>query len=170
MIIIDSALEKRREEGNPIRVGLVGAGFMGRGIALQILSAVPGMRLVGISNRTISEAERAYTQAGVDSTQKVETVSQLDQALEKGQYVVTDDPMIFCQSERIEAVIEATGEVEFGAHVAMETIKNGKHAILMNAELDALIGLILKVYADRQGVIVTGADGDQPGRAISFFL
>ena len=36
MVIIDSALEKRHREGNPVRVALVGAGYMGRGIALEI--------------------------------------------------------------------------------------------------------------------------------------
>jgi predicted homoserine dehydrogenase-like protein len=163
MIIVDTALEKRQKEGNPIRVGLIGAGFMGRGIALQILSAVPGIRLVAIYNRTISEAERAYNQAGADSTQQVETVSQLDQAIENGKYAVTDDPSILCQSEKIEAIIEATGEVEFGAHVVMDAIEHGKHTVLMNAELDALVGPILKVYADKKGVVLTNADGDQPG-------
>ena len=43
MIIIDSALRKRAEQGNLIRVGMVGAGFMGRGVALNILNHVPGM-------------------------------------------------------------------------------------------------------------------------------
>jgi predicted homoserine dehydrogenase-like protein len=33
----------------------------------------------------------------------------------------------------------------------------------MNAELDATIGPLLKVYADRAGVVITNADGDQPG-------
>jgi len=31
MIIVDRALKKREEEGKPIRVGMIGAGFMGRG-------------------------------------------------------------------------------------------------------------------------------------------
>ena len=44
MIITDKALEKRHREGNPIRVAMVGAGFMGRGIALQLSTAVPGMK------------------------------------------------------------------------------------------------------------------------------
>jgi predicted homoserine dehydrogenase-like protein len=51
MIIIDKALERRQQEGNPVRVAMIGAGFMGRGIALQIFTAVPGMELVAISNR-----------------------------------------------------------------------------------------------------------------------
>ena len=60
MIIVDKALEKRQQDGNPIRVGLVGAGYIGRGIALQIEKFMTGMRLVAISNRTLSRAERAY--------------------------------------------------------------------------------------------------------------
>ena len=60
MIIVDSALQKRESEGDPIRVGMVGAGFMGRGIALQICNVVSGMDLVGISNRTLEGALRAY--------------------------------------------------------------------------------------------------------------
>ena len=47
MIIIDKALEKRHREGNPIRVAMVGAGFMGRGIALQLSTAVLGIKLCG---------------------------------------------------------------------------------------------------------------------------
>ena len=35
MMIVDKALEKREREGRPIRVGMIGAGFMARGIALQ---------------------------------------------------------------------------------------------------------------------------------------
>ena len=61
MIIVDNALEERRREGNPVRVAMVGAGFMGRGIALQILSAVPGMRLVAIANRHVGKAHEAWT-------------------------------------------------------------------------------------------------------------
>ncbi len=169
MIIVDTALEKRFKEGNPIKVGLFGAGFMGRGVALQILSAFPGIQLCAIYNRTLSEAERAYSQAGVDEIVKVESAAQLDQAIEKKQFAVTDDPQVLCQSGRIEAVIEATGEVEFGAHVVMNSIENGKHTILMNAELDALVGPILKVHADKKGVIFTNTDGDQPGVVMNLY-
>lgn len=163
MIIVDKALEKRQQEGNPVRVAMVGAGYMGRGIALQILTAIVGMRLVAISNRSLSEAERAYREAGADSVKAVETVAQLEEAIAQGQYAITDDAMLLCQAEGIDAVIEATGEVEFGAHVTSKAIEHGKHMILMNAELDATVGPILKVYADRAGVIITNADGDQPG-------
>jgi predicted homoserine dehydrogenase-like protein len=163
MIIVDSALERRHQEGNPVRVGIVGAGYMGRGTALQIVTAITGMRVAAISNRTISEAERAYRQAGVDSVQRVETVAQLEGAIAGNQYAITDDAMLLCQAEGIDAIIEATGEVEFGARVTLKALEHGKHMILMNAELDATVGPILKTYADRAGVVITNADGDQPG-------
>ena len=51
MIIVDRALQARAEAGNPVRVGMIGAGFMGRGIANQIINSVPGMELVGSGNR-----------------------------------------------------------------------------------------------------------------------
>ncbi len=169
MIIVDAALEKRHREGNPIRVALIGAGYMGRGIALEIITSITGMRLVAVSNRRLSEAKRAYTEAGVEVITTAETVGQLEQAVAEGRYAVTEDASLLCRAENIEAVIDATGEVEFGAHVAMEAIKHGKHVILMNAELDATVGPILKVHADKAGVVLTYTDGDEPGVAMNLY-
>jgi predicted homoserine dehydrogenase-like protein len=163
MIIVDTALEKRFQENNPVRVAIVGAGYMGRGVALQIVSAFRGLRLVAISNRTIATAAAAYRQAGIPEVSTVETVSQLEAAMAAGKYCITDDALLLCQAEGIDAIIEATGEIEFGAQVTLKAIENGKHVILMNAELDATVGPLLKMYADRAGVVITNADGDQPG-------
>lgn len=169
MIIVDTALEKRHQEGNPVRVAMVGAGFMGRGVALQILTAIKGMRLVAISNRTLSEAERAYREAGADSVVQVDTVAELEQAILRGRYAITDDAALLCQAEGVDAVLEVTGEVEFGARVTLDAIEHGKHVTLMNAEVDATVGPILKVYADRAGVVISNADGDQPGVIMNLY-
>ena len=169
MIIIDTALKQREEDNNPITVGIIGAGYMGRGIALQILTAVPGMRLVAISNRTVSRAEQAYEQGGVESVNRVESVSQLEDSIQRGGHAVTDDPFLICEAEGIDAIVEVTGEIEFGAHVIQSAIKHGKHVILMNAELDATVGPLLKKQADQQGVIYTNADGDQPGVIMNLY-
>ena len=169
MIIVDTALEKREQEGKPIRVGMVGAGYMGRGIALQIQKYVKGIKLVAISNPTLSEAERAYRQAGVDIVKPVETVAQLEKIISKGQFAITDDAMLLCEAQSIDALIEVTGTVEYAAHVTMKAIENKKNVILMNAELDATIGPILKLYADRAGVVITTADGDQPGVIMNLY-
>lgn len=163
MIIVDTALKKREQAGNPIKVGVVGAGYMGRGLVLQIITAIPGMEVAAVSNRTISKAATAYHQAEIEDILSVSTVGQLEDAIGNGKPAITDDPMLLCQAEGIDAIVEATGEVEFGANVVLEAIKHGKHVILMNAELDAVVGPILKEYADKAGVIITNVDGDQPG-------
>ena len=43
MIIVDTALRAREAQGKPIRVGMIGAGFMGQGLANQIVNSIPGM-------------------------------------------------------------------------------------------------------------------------------
>jgi predicted homoserine dehydrogenase-like protein len=169
MIIVDTALEKRESEGNPVRVAVVGAGYIGRGATLQIEKYLPGMRVVAISNRTISQAARAYQEAGIDSFNTVETVSQLEDSIAKGQYAITDNALLLCEADGAEVIIEVTGDVEFSAHVAMKAIEHNKHLVLMNAELDATVGPILKTYADKAGVVITNADGDQPGVMMNLY-
>ncbi|MBN3877861.1 MULTISPECIES: NAD(P)H-dependent oxidoreductase [unclassified Nostoc] len=169
MIIIDRALQARAAAGNPIKVGMIGAGFMGRGIANQIVNSVPGMELVAISNRQISAAKQAYSEAGIEDIQVVATVSELEDAIANGKYAVTEDAKLLCRAEGIDALIEVTGAVEFGAQIVMEAIAHRKHVIMMNAELDGTIGPILKVYADKAGVILSACDGDQPGVQMNLY-
>jgi predicted homoserine dehydrogenase-like protein len=167
VIIVDKALEKRARDGDPIRVGLVGAGFSGRTIAYQITTAIPGIRIVAISNRTLAHADAAYRRAGASDVEIVESTSALDEAIRQSRPAITDDPSLLCRADGVEAIIEATGTVEFGACVAIDAVQHGKHVVLANAELDATLGPILKAYADRAGVIITNTDGDEPGVAMN---
>ena len=169
MIIIDKALERRAEEGRPIRVGLIGAGFMGRGIARQILTATKGMELVAIANRTLDGARRAYAEAGADDVEVAESVAALEAAVAGRRRVITDDALLLCTADCIDVIVEVTGAVEFAACVVSEAISHGKHVVMMNAELDATVGPILKVHADRAGVVLTNADGDQPGVILNLY-
>ncbi|MBN4002467.1 Gfo/Idh/MocA family oxidoreductase [Nostoc sp. LPT] len=169
MIIIDRALQACAAAENPIKVGMIGAGFMGRGIANQIVNSVPGMELVAISNRQIGAAKQAYSEAGIEDIQVVATVSELEDAIANGKYAVTEDAKLLCRAEGIDALIEVTGAVEFGAGIVMEAIAHRKHVIMMNAELDGTIGPILKVYADKAGVILSACDGDQPGVQMNLY-
>ena len=169
MIIVDRALEARAAEGRPVRVGMIGAGFMGRGIANQIVNSVPGMELVAIFNRDPATAERAYREAGVTDIARPESLTELEASVRAGRPAVTDDPFLLCQAEGIDVLIEVTGAVEFGARVVLEAIENGKHVILMNAELDGTVGPILKTYADSKGVVLSACDGDQPGVQMNLY-
>lgn len=66
-------------------------------------------------------------------------------------------------------LVEVTGTVESAAHVVLKAFEHGKHVVLVNAELDSMLGPILKAKADQAGVVVTNTDGDEPGVAMTLF-
>ncbi|MEK7517686.1 MAG: NAD(P)-dependent oxidoreductase [Patescibacteria group bacterium] len=169
MIIVDKVLEKLERENNPIKVGLVGAGFAGRGFMLQMLTVVRGMRLVAVSNRTRSHALLGFRQAGFKNYKEVSNLIEAEKTIGNGKCVLTDNPLLLTDSQEIDVIVEATGDVEFGSQVILRSIENKKHVVLINAELDATLGPILKVKADHAGVVYTQADGDQPGVLMNLY-
>ncbi len=167
MIIIDTELQKRAAEGRPIRVGMAGAGFMGRGIVNQLAHYLPGMRLAGIFSRNTEQGYNACVDVGMSDVEIVSDLDTMNSVVVRGGCAVTSDAALLCQSDQIDVLIDATGAVEFGAVFACEAIRNKKDLVLMNAELDGTVGPILKMHADRAGTILTGCDGDQPGVQIN---
>jgi predicted homoserine dehydrogenase-like protein len=148
VIILDSALERRHLEGNPIRVGLVGAGAIGGAIAHQLLTPVIGIELAAIAGGDRDRAE----------------------AIVRGSAArVLDDPLEVCTAPDVDVIIEATGDAEAGAHATLAAIKHGKHVVLVNAELAATLGPILRVRSEQAGVIVSYTDGDEPGILMNLY-
>ena len=168
MIVVDTALAAREAEGRPVRVGMIGAGFMARGIANQILNYSTGIRLVAIANRRVERAVECYRYAS-DALEPAIAWSSpsVDDAILAGRPVVTEEADLLCRSPHVDVLLDVTGAVEFGARLTLEAFRHGKHVILMNAELDATLGPILQVYARRHGVILSACDGDQPGVEIN---
>ena len=111
MIIVDKALEAREQEGRPIRVGMVGAGFMGQGLTNQIVNSVRGMRMAAIYNRKPERAIGVYKYAGCDDVVVAKTQSALDEAIRKGSPVVAEDPFTICRSPEVDIVVDVTGSV-----------------------------------------------------------
>jgi predicted homoserine dehydrogenase-like protein len=162
MIIVDNALRAREEEGRPIRIGLIGAGFMAQGLANQIVNSVPGMELAALYGRRLERAIDAVRYAGRDDVEMVATQDELEDAVMAGRTAATDDPFLLCRSEQIDAIVDVTGSVDFGARVALEAFEHGTHVIAMNAEVDATLGPILHAYAGKHGVLFSACDGDEP--------
>lgn len=167
MAMVDTELARREQAGDPVRVALVGAGASARMIALQLLTPVTGVRLVAIANRTPDNAAQAFKHGGINDAKTVSTVSALEDNVAQGRPSIVGDPVMVCQATNIDVVIEATGTVEFAAHVAMAAIRHRKHIVLVNAEVDSTLGPILKFHADRAGVVITNTDGDEPGVAMT---
>jgi predicted homoserine dehydrogenase-like protein len=142
---------------------------MARCIALHFATPLTGLRLVAVANRTVSKAQKAYVDAGVKDFVCANGVEKINSAIDQGKCVVTDDALTMCRSNSIDVVIEATGHVEHGTKVAYEAINAGKHVVLLSAEVDASVGPILKVHADRAGVVYTYTDGDEPGVGMNLY-
>jgi predicted homoserine dehydrogenase-like protein len=167
MVSLDRLLDERALEGRPVNVGLVGSGFMGRAVARRLHGAASGIRLAAIANRTISSALAAVAAAGERSPVVAADAVDLDAAIEAGGVGVTSDATELCRARNVEVIIEATGSVEYGATVALEAFRNGKHVVLMNMTLDATLGPLLNAYAREAGVVYTQTDGDEPGVAMN---
>ena len=169
MILVDTALQARAAQGKPIRVAILGAGFMCQGLTNQIVHSTPGMRVVAIYNRKVSRAIDVFRYAGYQDVAVAENQRQLDDAIRANKPVATEDAFLLARSELVDVVVDVTGSVEFGAHAVLESFKHGKDVVLMNAEIDATIGPILQVYAKKYGVILSACDGDEPGVQMNLY-
>src|SRR5215472_4707727 len=169
MWIVDTALKTRAALDQPIRVGIIGAGFMARGLTNQIVHSQPGMRVVAISNRRPERAVGVFKYAGCEDIAIADSQHRFDEAAAQSRFVATDDAMLLARSGHIDVLVDVTGAVELGAQIALEAFRHGKDVVLMNAELDGTIGPILQTYAKRYGVILTGCEGDEPGVQMNLY-
>lgn len=169
MIIVDNALEKLERGGDLIKVGLIGAGTMGKAIANQIQNHTIGMQIVAIANRTLENAVEACNYAEIENYEVVESLILFENAIQKGVVSITSNPTLLCQSNQIDILIDATSSTEFGCEITLAAINNNKHIVTLNAELDATLGPILSETAKQSNVIYTSCDGDQPGALLNLY-
>lgn len=148
MVIVDTALARREEMGAPVRVAVVGTGYMGSAVVRQLLTPIAGIQLVAVANRSEERARAVLAGSRV---------------------ALAEDPLHLCEADNIDVVIDVTGEIEIGAALALRAFEHGKHLVSVNATLDATLGPILKTYADRAGVIYTNVEGDEPGVAMNLY-
>lgn len=168
MIIVDEALRARAAEGRPVLFGLMGAGFMARGIINQ-QRHTSGWRCAAVCTRSVDKAAAVLRDYGAPGIAVVRSSDEADTVITSGGTAVTSDPDVLCACASLEALVEATGHVEYGARVAVAAIEQRKPIILMNAELDATVGPLLHRMAEAAGVIITGCDGDQPGVQMNLY-
>lgn len=151
--------------GRPVRVALVGAGQMGRGLAAQI-GRNPSMDLATVVDRNPDRALAAMHAAGHPSP--VTDADEAASAIERGAGVALSNPDVLSSLD-VDVVVEATGVPEVGAQVGEACLTAGKHVIMLNVECDVTIGLALADIAHRAGVVYTVADGDEPVCAKELF-
>ncbi|KPK65548.1 MAG: hypothetical protein AMK73_02670 [Planctomycetes bacterium SM23_32] len=157
-------LRQREADGNPIRVGIVGCGQMGSGLAHAIRN-VTGMSVAAIADIEAQRAVDAFDSLGRPADEIVVTdrLGAAQDALRQGRALVTPDAMLMPRLEGLEVNVEATGVPEVGAAVAWSSIMNRKPVVMLNVETDVTVGPILNHLARRSGSVYTVASGDEPG-------
>ncbi len=129
------ALEARATAGDPIRVGLVGAGYAGRGFAARIIRRVPGIGDRGHRNRTVAEASGRTGEAGIEAPGPRRLGRRAPgRDAQQRPPVVTDDPTLLTDATD-RAIVEATARWSSGPALRPRAIVAGKHLVLINAEL-----------------------------------
>ena len=146
MIIVDNALGSARQKGKPIRVGMIGAGFMAQGLTNQIVNSVPGMRdRCAVYNRRAERAVRRFAYAGT-ACRRARLQARRWRTRSRGRAAV-DRGRDRCSAAREQ--IDVLVDVDRLRRVrrtrrCSRRSPTASTSSLMNAELDATIGPILQ--------------------------
>lgn len=160
---INDQLKAMHQRGKAIRTAIAGAGQMGKALVSQLVR-LNGMEPSLMVNRHIDRAKEAFRIAKVDADSLVITnnAAKADAAIRRGKYVLSENMELIRDCGTIDVVVDATGNTDAGAVIAMNAISSMKHIVMLNVETDVTIGCILKHEAEKEGVVYTGSAGDEP--------
>ncbi len=152
-------LSARAAAGNPVRVGLIGAGKFGT-MYLAQARVTPGVHVVAVADLDPARAHEAFRSTGWPDERC--RAASFDDALKHGATFLTEDAGALIAADGIELVIDATGDPGTGIRHALGAFEHAKHVIMVTVEGDALAGPLLARRAAAAGVVYSLAYGDQP--------
>jgi len=160
--MITSYREKLCARNKPIRIGVAGAGAFSRELVTQV-SYIRNMEISAIADLSAGKAAALFLDAGYaqDDIVFADSVSAAIAAMERGKRVVVEDGLLLPELP-VDAVCDITGMPVFGAAFAEKAILRHRHVIVVNIESDVAVGAILRRMAEKEGVVYTEGDGDQP--------
>jgi predicted homoserine dehydrogenase-like protein len=158
-------LETREKTGRRVRVGLIGAGQMGTDIVVQV-GQMRGIEIAAVADTAPERIEAACEMAGGRAAQVAGDAAQASQARARDRVIATTSLDLVCRCEHVDVVIDATGNPNAGAHVALTAIAAKKPIVMMNVEADITAGAYLAAEAAKAGVVYTLGAGDEPAAAM----
>lgn len=162
MIGLNEDLRRCHEAGNPVRIGLVGAGQMGIDV-VATTKMMQGVQIVATVDIDIDRAVSAYKIAELDvDVEVVDSVEAADRAVGSGKRIACTDYRIVCAMKTVDVMLESTGVPDVGARAALLAAQNGQQLAMMNVETDITVGPLLNWYARQKGVFYGLAAGDEP--------
>ena len=162
MIGLNRELEQREASGQPVRIGLIGAGQMGTDV-VATTHEMKGVRVVVTADLDLDRARDAYRIGLIeDEVVVAQTAAEADAAVEGGRCVAVADYRIVTDMRTVDVMLESTGVPEIGARAALRAARSGQDLAMMNVETDITVGPILHWYAQQKGVLYALAAGDEP--------
>lgn len=156
---LSAKLLEREAAGQPVTVGLIGAGKFGT-MFLSQARLTRGLHVVAVADLDTARAKSQLATAGWPAAQYA--ASSLADAYGQRATFITDDTMAMIADPRIEVIVEATGIPGAGIAHCLKAIEQGKHIVMVNVEADAVAGPLLARKAKAAGVVYSLAWGDQP--------
>jgi predicted homoserine dehydrogenase-like protein len=153
-------LRQLQSEGRRIRVGVIGCGAMGIGVAWQV-ARTPGMEVVFLGDISEPVLERAARATGLRQLRVTNAASPPEHT--PGTVLTSIDSLALLQRVQIDVLVECTSVIYEAAQYCLAAIAQRAHVVLMNAEVDLVFGTLLAHEAKKQGVVVTSDAGDQHG-------
>ncbi len=162
MIGLNKELKERKENGNPVRVGLIGTGQMGTDIVAESRE-MDGLEVVITADVDLERAKQAYEIGKIEGeVVPVNSAEEADKAIAEGKYAAASDYRVLTDTENIDVVIEATGVPEIGARAALRTVRQRHDIAMMNVETDITVGPLLRWYTEKKNQLYALAAGDEP--------
>jgi predicted homoserine dehydrogenase-like protein len=160
--MIKDELARRAAAGNPIRVGVVGAGMFGTWLITQA-SRVRGMTVSIVADLNLDRATAAYEAAGRprDVVVAASSVGTVADTMARGKSVVVEDAALLPDCP-LDVVADVTGAPDVTAAVGYRSLLARKHFVTVSSEGDVVFGALLRRTADAAGVSYNIAAGDQP--------
>jgi predicted homoserine dehydrogenase-like protein len=158
MINFGTQLAARAAAGQPIRVGLIGAGKFTAMYLAQALTT-PGIHILGVADLDRKRAEESFRRAGWPAERFAPDFAT---ALESGATVLTEDAHALIAAPGLDIVVEATGQPRAAAEHCLAAIAARRHVIMVSVEADVVAGPLLAARARENGVLYSLAYGDQP--------
>lgn len=154
-----SKLKQRSDQGQPLRVGVIGAGKFASMYLAQV-PKTPGVHVVGIADLSPQNARTNLERVGWQSERY--EASSLESALTNGTTFVGDDWRALVAHPQVDIIIEATGHPIAAVEHVLSAFDHCKHVVMVTVEADAFCGPLLARKAQQAGVVYSLAYGDQP--------
>lgn len=146
------ALSLRATNGQPVRVGLIGAGKFGSMVLAQA-QRIAGLHMVAIADLDVGKAKEPLQRVGWPKDSYAAT--SCGDVIKTGGIFVTDVVKALLECGEIKCVIEATGHPIAGTRHTLGAIESRKHVVMVNVEADVMVGPILAEKARAAGLSIS---------------